>query len=79
MVILSPTFMAWSSYPIIQILNVGEPISGPPATMALEIFDMSLGKILHLVLWRRKMPSYLDQMEFAAFWGMTCDHLDQQI
>jgi len=25
------------------------------------------------------MPSYLDQMEFAAFWGMTCDHLDQQI
>jgi hypothetical protein len=44
MMILSPTFMAISSYFLILILNVGESVRGPPPPMALEIFDMAFGK-----------------------------------
>src|SRR5438128_669251 len=44
MVILSPTFIAISSYSLILILNVGESVSIPPPPIALDKFPIAFGK-----------------------------------
>jgi hypothetical protein len=44
MVILSPTFMAISSYSLMLILNVGESVGKPAPVMALDMFPIAFGK-----------------------------------
>ena len=60
------------------ILNVGEPVSGQPPHMALEIFDVAFGKLL--IKFSGEVNAIIFRANgFCGFLGPVRNHLDLQI